>query len=221
MVDILLIEDNSELSGLLCEFLRNEKYIVSVADSGEKALSLYEKYGARLVLLDINLPGIDGFEVCERIRKQDNVPIIVLTARSDRDDKLNGLLLGADDYIEKPYDIDILIAKIKGIFSRRLAIDFLTDGDILLNLAVRTATLGGQPLQLTSKEFDLLELFISSKGQTLTKEYIFNRIWGSDSDSELQTLTVHIKWLREKVERDPKNPEKILTVWGKGYRWGG
>ncbi|MCR4863506.1 MAG: response regulator transcription factor [Ruminococcus sp.] len=221
MVDILLIEDNSELSGLLCEFLRNEKYIVSVADSGEKALSLYEKYGARLVLLDINLPGIDGFEVCERIRKQDNVPIIVLTARSDRDDKLNGLLLGADDYIEKPYDIDILIAKIKGIFSRRLAIDFLTDGDISLNLAVRTATLGGQPLQLTSKEFDLLELFISSKGQTLTKEYIFNRIWGSDSDSELQTLTVHIKWLREKVERDPKNPEKILTVWGKGYRWGG
>ena len=221
MVDILLIEDNSELSGLLCEFLRNEKYIVSVADSGEKALSLYEKYGARLVLLDINLPGIDGFEVCERIRKQDNVPIIVLTARSDRDDKLNGLLLGADDYIEKPYDIDILIAKIKGIFSRRLAIDFLTDGDISLNLAVRTATLGGQPLQLTSKEYDLLELFISSKGQTLTKEYIFNRIWGSDSDSELQTLTVHIKWLREKVERDPKNPEKILTVWGKGYRWGG
>ncbi len=221
MVDILLIEDNSELSGLLCEFLRNEKYIVSVADSGEKALSLYEKYGARLVLLDINLPGIDGFEVCERIRKQDNVPIIVLTARSDRDDKLNGLLLGADDYIEKPYDIDILIAKIKGIFSRRLAIDFLTDGDISLNLAVRTATLGGQPIQLTSKEFDLLELFISSKGQTLTKEYIFNRIWGSDSDSELQTLTVHIKWLREKVERDPKNPEKILTVWGKGYRWGG
>ena len=221
MVDILLREDNSELSGLLCEFLRNEKYIVSVADSGEKALSLYEKYGARLVLLDINLPGIDGFEVCERIRKQDNVPIIVLTARSDRDDKLNGLLLGADDYIEKPYDIDILIAKIKGIFSRRLAIDFLTDGDISLNLAVRTATLGGQPIQLTSKEFDLLELFISSKGQTLTKEYIFNRIWGSDSDSELQTLTVHIKWLREKVERDPKNPEKILTVWGKGYRWGG
>ena len=221
MVDILLIEDNSELSGLLCEFLRNEKYIVSVADSGEKALSLYEKYGARLVLLDINLPGIDGFEVCERIRKQDNVPIIVLTARSDRDDKLNGLLLGADDYIEKPYDIDILIAKIKGIFSRRLAIDFLTDGDISLNLAVRTATLGGQPIQLTSKEFDHLELFISSKGQTLTKEYIFNRIWGSDSDSELQTLTVHIKWLREKVERDPKNPEKILTVWGKGYRWGG
>lgn len=221
MVDILLVEDNSELSGLLCEFLRNENYVVSTADSGEKALSLYEKYGARLVLLDINLPGMDGFAVCERIRAQDNVPMIILTARSDRDDKLNGLLLGADDYIEKPYDIDILLAKIKGIFSRRLALDVLSDGDVSLNLADRTASLSGQTLQLTSKEFDLLELFITCKGQTLTKEYIFNRIWGVDSDSEPQTLTVHIKWLREKIETDPKNPRKILTVWGKGYRWGG
>ncbi len=221
MVDILIVEDNNELSGLLCEFLRNEKYTVSVADSGEKALSLYEKYGARLVLLDINLPGIDGFSVCERIRHQDNVPMIIISARSDRDDKLNGLLLGADDYIEKPYDIDILLAKIKGIFSRRLALDVIADGDVSLNLADRTATVNGEPIQLTTKEFDLLELFITCKGQTLTKDYIFNRIWGIDSDSEQQTLTVHIKWLREKIEKDPKNPEKILTVWGKGYRWGG
>ena len=221
MVDILIIEDNSELSGLLCEFLRNEKYTVSIADSGEKALSLYEKYGARLVLLDINLPGIDGFSVCERIRHQNNVPMIIISARSDRDDKLNGLLLGADDYIEKPYDIDILLAKIKGIFSRRLALDVISDSDVSLNLADRTATINGKQLQLTAKEFDLLELFITCKGQTLTKDYIFNRIWGIDSDSEQQTLTVHIKWLREKIEKDPKNPEKILTVWGKGYRWGG
>ena len=221
MVDILIVEDNKELSGLLCEFLRNENYTVSVADSGEEALSLYEKYGARLVLLDINLPGIDGFSVCERIRNQDNVPMIIISARSDRDDKLNGLLLGADDYIEKPYDIDILLAKIKGIFSRRLAIDVITDSGVLLNLADRTASVDGKTLQLTTKEFDLLELFITCKGQTLTKDYIFNRIWGIDSDSEQQTLTVHIKWLREKIEKDPKNPEKILTVWGKGYRWGG
>ena len=221
MVDILIVEDNNELSGLLCEFLRNENYTVSVADSGEKALSLYEKYGARLVLLDINLPGIDGFSVCERIRHQDNVPMIIISARSDRDDKLNGLLLGADDYIEKPYDIDILLAKIKGIFSRRLALDVITDSDVSLNLADRTASVNGKPLQLTAKEFDLLELFITCKGQTLTKDYIFNRIWGLDSDSEQQTLTVHIKWLREKIEKNPKNPKKILTVWGKGYRWGG
>lgn len=221
MVDILLVEDNNELSGLLCEFLRAENYTVSIADNGEKALSLYEKYGARLILLDINLPGIDGFSVCERIRSRDNVPIIILTARSDKDDKLNGIILGADDYIEKPYDIDILLAKIKGIFSRRLALDILTDGNITINAADQSVKVGERQIQVTAKEFELLRLLMTSKGQTLTKEYIFNRIWGSDSESELQTLTVHIKWLREKIEEDPKSPQHILTVWGKGYRWGG
>lgn len=220
MVDILLVEDNNELRGLLCEFLRAENYTVSIADNGEKALSLYEKYGARLVLLDINLPGIDGFTVCERIRARDNVPIIILTARSDKDDKLNGIILGADDYIEKPYDIDILLAKIKGIFCRRLALDVITDSDITINTSNQSVKVGESSVQVTSKEFELLKLLMTSKGQTLTKEFIFNRIWGSDSESEPQTLTVHIKWLREKIEKDPKNPRKILTVWGKGYRWG-
>ena len=220
MVDILLVEDNNELSGLLCEFLKAENYTVSIADNGEKALSLYEKYGARLVLLDINLPGIDGFTVCERIRAKDNVPIIILTARSDKDDKLNGIILGADDYIEKPYDIDILLAKIKGIFCRRLALDVITDSDITINTSNQSVKVGESSVQVTSKEFELLKLLMTSKGQTLTKEFIFNRIWGSDSESEPQTLTVHIKWLREKIEKDPKNPRKILTVWGKGYRWG-
>jgi len=221
MVDILIVEDNSELCGLLCEFLRAEGYVVSSADSGEKALALYEKYGARLVLLDINLPGIDGFSVCKRIRARENTPIIILTARGDKEDKLNGIVLGADDYIEKPYDIDILIAKIKGIFKRRLAIDVITDGDIALDLANETVTKNGELLNMTAKEFELLRLLIENKGQTITKQMLFDRIWGTDSESEPQTLTVHIKWLREKVEPDPKAPKRILTVWGKGYRWEG
>ena len=221
MVDILIVEDNNELCGLLCEFLRAEGYVVSSADTGEKALSLYEKYGARLVLLDINLPGIDGFAVCKRIRAKENTPIIILTARSDKEDKLNGIVLGADDYIEKPYDIDILIAKIKGIFKRRLAIDSVTDGDITLDLVHGIATKNGAPLNMTSKEFELLRMLIENKGQTLTKQMLFDRIWGADSESEPQTLTVHIKWLREKIEPDPKTPVHILTVWGKGYRWEG
>ena len=220
MTDILIVEDNTELSGVLCDFLRAENYVVSTADSGEKALSLFEKYGARLVLLDINLPGMDGFAVCKRIREKDNTPIIILTARVDREDKLNGLVLGADDYIEKPYDIDILIAKVKGIFSRRLAMDSITDGDITLNLSDSTVTRGGKPIQMTAKEFELLHLLMSNKGQLLTKEMIFNKIWGADSESEQQTLTVHIKWLRQKIEDDPKQPTHILTVWGRGYRWG-
>ena len=221
MVDILIVEDNSELCGLLCEFLRAEGYVVSSADSGEKALALYEKYGARLVLLDINLPGMDGFAVCKRIRARENTPIIILTARGDKEDKLNGIVLGADDYIEKPYDIDILIAKIKGIFKRRLAIDVITDGDITLDLANETVTKNGELLNMTAKEFELLRLLIENKGQTITKQMLFDKIWGTDSESEPQTLTVHIKWLREKVEPDPKAPTRILTVWGKGYRWEG
>jgi DNA-binding response OmpR family regulator len=219
MTDILIVEDNAELCGLLCDFLRAENYTVSTAETAEKALSLYEKYGARLVLLDINLPGLDGFAVCKKIREQDNIPIIILTARVDKEDKLNGILLGADDYIEKPYDIDILIAKIKGIFRRRLALDVITEGDITLNIADGTVFKSGEPLAMTAKEFELLRLLIENKGQTLGKDFIFNRIWGSDSESEQQTLTVHIKWLRQKIEDDPKAPVRIMTVWGKGYRW--
>ena len=221
MVDILIVEDNRELCGLLCEFLRAEGYLVSTAETGEKALSLYEKYGARLVLLDINLPGMDGFAVCKRIRDRENTPIIILTARGEKEDKLNGILLGADDYIEKPYDIDILIAKIKGIFKRRLALDTLTDGDLTLDLMSGTAVRNGMPLTMTAKEFELLHLLIANKGQTMSKELLFDRVWGADSESEPQTLTVHIKWLRQKIEDDPKNPVRIVTVWGKGYRWEG
>ncbi len=219
MTDILIVEDNKELSGVLSDFLRAEGYVVSVADSGEKALTLFEKYGARLVLLDINLPGMDGFAVCRAIRGQDNTPILILTARVDRDDKLNGLVLGADDYIEKPYDIDILLAKIKGIFARRLALDTVSDGGITLNLADKTVTRDGRQIQMTAKEFELLYTLMTNKGQLLTKDMLFGRIWGSDSESEQQTLTVHIKWLRRKIEDDPKAPKHILTVWGRGYRW--
>lgn len=220
-MDILIIEDNKELLRLLTDFLRAEGYTVSTAESGEKAVELYEKYGARLVLLDINLPGMDGFAVCERIRKNGNTPIIMLTARVSKEDKLNGLILGADDYIEKPYDIDILLAKIKGIFKRRFAEDKLSDGDIILDISAGNIIKNGRTIDVTVKEFELLKMLMENKGQTLTKERIFNAVWGLDSESEQQTLTVHIKWLREKIEDDPKAPTHIMTVWGKGYRWEG
>lgn len=221
MTDILIVEDNKELAGLLCDFLRAENYTVSVADTGEKALSLYEKYGAKLIVLDIMLPGIDGFSVCKKIREQSNTPIIIVSAKTEKADKLSGLTLGADDYIEKPYDIDIMLAKIQGIFKRRYAQDELIDGDIRINRVNRTAYKNDKPLELTAKEFDLLLLLIENKGKSLTKDYLFNQIWGSDSFSEQQTLTVHIKWLREKIEEDQKKPQRILTVWGVGYKYEG
>ena len=133
--------------------------------------------------------------------------------------KLTGLNLGADDYIEKPYDIDIMLAKISGIFKRRYLLDELNDEDIRINKINRIAYKNNIPLELTAKEFDLLMLLIENKGRVLSKEYIFNTIWGSDSFSEPQTLTVHMKWLRQKIEENPKNPQKILTAWGVGYQY--
>lgn len=219
MIDILIVEDNKELANLLCDFLRAENYMVSIAQTGEKALSLYEKYGARLIVLDILLPEIDGFSICSKIRSQSNTPIIIVSAKTEKDDKLNGLLLGADDYIEKPYDIDIMLAKIKGIFKRRYSLDEITDVNITINRESRLVYKNGNQLEMTAKEFELLLLLVENKGRTLSKEYIFNQVWGSDSFSEQQTLTVHIKWLRAKIEEDPKNPQRILTVWGVGYKF--
>lgn len=219
MTDILIVEDNSELAGILCDFLRAENYTVSVAENAEKALRLYQRYGARLVVLDIMLPGDDGFSVCEKVRAQSNTPILIVSAKAAKDDKLLGLNLGADDYIEKPYDIDIMLAKIGGIFKRRYAADELVDKDIRINKLNKLVYKNNVRLELTAKEFDLLVLLIENKGRVLSKEYIFNAIWGSDSDSEQQTLTVHIKWLRQKIEDDPKAPKRILTVWGVGYKY--
>ncbi len=219
MTDILVVEDNKELAGILCDFLRAEGYTVSAAENGEKALLLYQRYGARLVVLDIMLPKGDGFSVCESIRRDSNTPILIVSAKTHKDDKLLGLNLGADDYIEKPYDIDILLAKISGIFKRRYSLDELTDGEVCVNRSSRTVYWKNQQIEMTAKEFDLLVLLMENRGRTLSKEYIFNTVWGSDSFSEQQTLTVHIKWLRQKIEEDPKNPKRILTVWGVGYRY--
>ena len=219
MLDILIVEDNTEIAQLLCDFLRAENFTVSVVSSGEKALQLYERYGAKLLVLDIMLPGMDGFAVCARVREQSNTPILIVSAKTEKNDKLTGLLLGADDYIEKPYDVDILLAKIRGIFRRRYAQDELVDGELRLNKAARSLTKGDHSIELTGKEFDLLCLLMENKGKALSKEYLFSQVWGSDSFSELQTLTVHIKWLRQKIEDDPKKPAKILTVWGVGYQY--
>ncbi len=219
MTDILIVEDNTEIAALLADFLRKENYIVSVANTGEKALELYERYGAKLVILDIMLPGLDGFAVCSKIRESSNTHILIASAKTEKDDKLKGLNLGADDYIEKPFDIDILLAKIKGIFKRKYAVEELVEGNIKLNTVNNSLFVDGREVNVTVKEFELLKLLMENKNVTLKKEYLFNSIWGSDSDSEIQTLTVHIKWLREKIEKEPGKPKHIITEWGVGYRF--
>lgn len=219
MKDILIVEDNKEIAKLLGDFLEADGYSVDIAKTGEQAMHLFEEQAPRLVILDIMLPGMDGFSVCQKIREKNNTPVIIVSARTEKDDKLNGLILGADDYMEKPYDIDILLAKIRGIFRRRYETAGITEGNLKLDKARMTVARDGEELPMTTKEFELLWLLMENKGKTLKKEWIFNQIWGADSFSELQTLTVHIKWLRQKIEKDPANPVRIVTVWGVGYRF--
>ncbi len=219
MTDIIVVEDNIEMAGLLCDFLTAEGYTVRHCADGESALRAFDDEGAKLVIIDIMLPGLDGFGVCRTIREKANTPIIIVSARTEKDDKLNGLILGADDYIEKPYDIDILLAKIKGIFMRRYKSSVISDGFLKLDKDKRAAFKGDERLELTQKEFDLLLLLMENTGKTMNKTFLFDKIWGFDSFSEPQTLTVHIKWLRQKIEDDPKKPAHILTVWGVGYRY--
>lgn len=219
MTDILIIEDNTELGNLLCDFLKAENYTVKLATTGEEALEYMAQEKVRLVVLDLMLPGLDGFAVCQKIREDSDTPVFILSARTGKEDKLNGLILGADDYLEKPYDIDILLAKIRGLFKRRYGSDIMTDGNIKIDRTRRLVFCGDRQLVLTAKEYELLLLFVENKGKSLKKEWLFNKVWGYDSFSEPQTLTVHIKWLREKIEDDPKAPKRIITVWGVGYRW--
>lgn len=219
MTDILIVEDDKELADLLTDFLRAEGYTVSAVDSGDRAVQLFERYGARLVMLDINLPDMNGFAVCSKLREKADTPILIVSVRTDKEDKLNGFDLGADDYIEKPYDIDIMLAKIKGIFKRRYQREILSADGVTLNLADRTVDIDGVPVDLPTKEFDLLALLMENQGKALKKEYLFNTVWGNDSDSELQTLHVHINRLRQKLGEDPKNAKRLLTVWGVGYKF--
>lgn len=203
------------------DFLEAEGYDVYHALSGEEALSVYEDEGAKLIILDVMLPGVDGLEICRRIREKNNDPILIVSALGSKDDKLNGIIAGADDYIEKPYDIDIMLAKIQGIFKRRYGSDVIRMDNLCLDKEKRLVTKDNEPVPMTAKEFELLLYMMEHRDKVLKKDELFANIWGHNSESESQTLTVHIKWLREKLEEDPKNPKKILTVWGVGYRFQG
>ena len=219
MVDIIVVEDNEEIGTVLMDFLESEGYDVYFSDNGEEALAVFEDEGAKLFVLDVMLPGIDGFEVCRRIREKNNTPIIIVSARGAKEAKLNGLILGADDYLEKPYDIDILIAKINGIMNRRYGGRMIIDGNLKLDRESRRRWVDGKECDINVKEFEILSYMMENRGKVLNKNDLFEKIWGGDSESELQTLTVHIKWLRDKIEKNPKQPTKITTVWGIGYRY--
>lgn len=221
VTDILLVEDNQELSELVQTFLCRDGYHVTAKESGEDAIAFLNENKAMLILLDICLPGMDGFAFCATVRKSSFTPIIVMSARVDKEDKMNGFAQGADDYIEKPVDIDILRAKIGALMRRNYELKqentLVHSGAISIDKESKRVYFKGKELSLTVKEYELLLLLAENPGKTLNKDYLFNQIWGIDSFSENQTLTVHIKMLRDKIEEEPKNPIRIKTVWGIGY----
>ena len=223
VTDILLIEDNVELGQLVRGFLTQDGFSVCHVTSGEAGLDFLRTSAVRLVLLDIMLPGLDGFSVCATIRERAQIPILILSARSDKSDQLRGLNLGADDYIEKPFDIDILMAKIHTILRRNASdaplMRVLRDGNLVLDLDANRLTIDDRVTPVTQKELQLLRLFLENPGKALRKEWLFEKVWGSDSFSEMGTLNVHINKLRDKIEPAPNAPVRIVTLWGVGYKY--
>lgn len=221
MNDILLIEDHKELAELIQAFLYKEGFSSYHAESAEEGLLWHQQHQARIILLDIMLPGMDGFAFCQKIRTVSDVPILMLSAKSDKADQLLGFELGADDYIRKPVDPDILCAKIHALLHRhgKVKKNIIQSGALLMNIDARKVSKDGVLLELNVKEFELLMLFVANPGKTLHKEFLFNQVWGSECDSENQTLTVHIKMLRAKIEDRAKEAKRIQTVWGIGYRY--
>ncbi len=223
MTDILLVEDQQELNTLMCTFLERAGYQVKGVFSGEEALQFFMEEKAKLVILDVMLPEMDGFAVCSSIREQSSVPILFLSARVEKEAQMNGFMVGADDYVEKPIDMDILLAKVTALMKRNYDLKqkntLLHSGALSIDKEKRQVFLNSEEVMLTGKEYELLLILVENPGKTLHKEFLFDKIWGMDSFSENQTLTVHIKTLRDKVEEDSKHPKRILTVWGVGYKY--
>ncbi len=223
MTKLLIVEDDQTLRETLAYNLTREGYTVTQAGDGTVALDLAREVKPDLVLLDIMLPGVDGLTVCRTLRHEMNVPIILLTARSGEVDRIVGLDSGADDYIVKPFSLGELLARLRAVLRRGQSekATTLESGDLTLDRLGHRAYRSGQPLNLSPKEFDLLAELIRHKGAVLTRDLLVERVWGFDFSGDTRTVDVHMRALREKIERDPANPTRIQTVRGLGYRFEG
>jgi DNA-binding response OmpR family regulator len=226
MFRILLVEDDLLIQGPVVRALEAAGYQVTAKADGPSGLSSALEADFDLIILDILLPEMDGWEVCKAVRQHSTVPILMLTALSDEVDRVLGLELGADDYLTKPFSTRELVARIKALL-RRVQMDAqhsrpsqaIRIRDIALDITTRHVMKNGTPLQLRYKEFELLSLLMLHAGQVITRAEIFDQVWGTDWLGDMRTLDVHIRWLREKLEDDPGNPELIQTVRGVGYRF--
>ena len=224
MTDILIIEDNEDLGNLYKDFLRREGWSVTLVGSAEEGLELLEKDTFKLLLLDIMLPGKDGFEALAEIRKTRNMPVMIMSAKTDDESKILGMEIGADDYVEKTVSIPVLTSKIRALLRRSYEVtedkQIISSDGITIDIGARTVYKGEKKVDIKGMEFDLLVYLMENRGQALRKETIFNAVWGSSCFSELSSLSVYISWLRDKIEDDPKNPKLIKTVYKIGYQFG-
>jgi DNA-binding response OmpR family regulator len=220
---VLVVDDDVNVRDVVRRYLEHAGYRVALAGTGEQALRLAEEADPDLVVLDLMLPGMDGFEVCRRLRQRAQVPVVMLTARGEADDRIAGLQLGADDYVAKPFSPRELVLRVTSVLRRSNAApvaarEELVDGDLVIDVTARRASRKGQPLSLTTREFDLLEFLVTHAGTAFTRAELLSRVWGWDFGDQ-STVTVHVRRLREKVEHDPARPSRIATVWGVGYRY--
>jgi len=223
---ILLVDDEDSIQTLLTFPLERDGYRVVQARDGEEALRRFGEEEIDLVVLDIMLPRLDGLEVCKRLRSQSSVPIIMLTARGEELDKVLGLELGADDYITKPFSIREFRSRVRALLRRAAAphtakerVETIERGELVIDLPRRTVEVRGEPVQLTFIEFEMLALLASSPGVVFSRRELLERLRGGADYREPRTIDVHVRHLREKIERDPGNPELILTIRGAGYRF--
>jgi two-component system response regulator RegX3 len=223
VIQVLIVEDEESLADPLAYLLRKEGFEVTVVADGPSALAEFDRAGADIVLLDLMLPGMSGTDVCKHLRARSSVPVIMVTARDSEIDKVVGLELGADDYVTKPYSARELIARIRAVLRRGADADdaaerVLEAGPVRMDIERHLVTVDGLQVPMPLKEFELLAFLMRNRGRVLTRGQLIDRVWGADYVGDTKTLDVHVKRLRSKIEPDPANPVRLLTVRGLGYK---
>ena len=219
--NILIIDDDEDLAFIISEMLQSYGYAVTHAKNSEEAFSLLTDNTYHLILLDINLPDMTGFELCSELRQRSSVPVIFASARTGETDRITGFDIGGDDYLPKPYSMKELLSRVNALIRRAYGFSeeekMVSFGNISVNITSRTVTKNGSPVSLSLREFDLLAYLCEHKNTAVPKEKLLSEVWGAFSTAEPSTLTVHIRWLREKLEEDPAAPQFIKTVYKVGY----
>ena len=221
---ILIVEDEPALANVVKDYLKNELFDVEICTEGDKAIEVFNKYRPSLLILDLMLPGMNGYEICKNVRMTSVIPILILSAKTDEFDKVMGLNLGADDYLTKPFRPKELVARVNALIRRSQVfnknnLEVIDVGNIRIFLKEYKVEKDNVNMDLSKKEFELLLFLAKNPKQVFTREHLYEGVWGLDSYGDLDTVTVTINRLRQKIEENPATPKHILTVWGVGYKF--